>query len=222
FLFVGWFWYLGTLVPVIGLIQVGTQAMADRYTYLPSVGIAIMFFWGIFALIKNERIRRKILLPGILIVLIIMSVLTWRQCGYWKDSIMLFNHALRMTKENYIAHNHLASALVKKRKLDRAIYHYNEAILINPHYTHAYYNRGIAYYLYGKNQLALGDFIKAISMTSNDHEKAAIYNNIGVVYTDLGRYQNAIENYNHAILLKPDDMDAWGNRAFVYLSMGDA
>ena len=88
FLFVGWFWYLGTLVPVIGLIQISTFAMADRYTYLPSIGIAIMLAWGIRSLFKSEEIRKKILFPAGIAVLIILLFLTWQQCGYWKNALL--------------------------------------------------------------------------------------------------------------------------------------
>ena len=105
FLAVGWFWYLGTLFPVSGLLQAGDQAMADRYTYFPFIGIAIMAAWGIPLLIKREDTRKKILFPAAIAALAIMAVFTWQQCGYWKNSIDLFNHTLQVTKDNYVAHN---------------------------------------------------------------------------------------------------------------------
>jgi protein O-mannosyl-transferase len=221
FLFVGWFWYLGTLIPVIGLIQIGTQAMADRYTYLPSIGIAIMLSWCIPLLFPREDIRKKILFPMATVVVIILSVLTWKQCGYWKNSITLFSRALQITKNNYIAHNHLASALVNKRKFEQAIAHYNEAIRINPGYAHAYYNRGIAYYAFGQKMRALDDFKVASGIIPKIPDYAAVYNNMGVIYADLGQYQLAIDNYNEAILLDPNYSDAFYNRAYTYLKYGN-
>jgi len=196
--------------------------MADRYHYLPSIGIAVMLAWGTPSLIKSENIRRKILFPAAVVFLAIMSVLTWIQCGYWKDSITLFGHTLQVTKNNYIAHNHFASALFKKRSFEMAIYHYNEAIRINPVYAHAYYNRGIVYYTLGQKQLALEDFKEAIRIIPKNPNYAEAYNNLGVTYTDLGHYQLAIENYAEAIRLKPDYAEAWNNRAFTYFIKGDS
>ena len=222
YFFVGWFWYAITIAPVIGLIRIGHHSMADRYHYLPSIGIAVMLAWGLPSLIKRENILRKILFPAALVFLAIMSVLTWIQCGYWKNSITLFGHTLQVTKNNYIAHNHFASALFKKRSFEKAIYHYNEAIRINPVYAHAYYNRGIVYYTLGQKQLALEDFKEAIRIIPKNPNYAEAYNNLGVTYTDLGHYQLAIENYAEAIRLKPDYAEAWNNRAFTYFIKGDS
>ncbi|MGB5217161.1 MAG: tetratricopeptide repeat protein, partial [Smithella sp.] len=221
FLFVGWFWYLGTLMPVIGLMQVGSQAMADRYTYLPSIGIAIMLAWGIPCVIKNKEIRKKFLLPSGIFVIAILAVLTWHQCGYWKNSLTLFSHALKVTENNYIAHNHLANALVKARKFDRAFYHYNKAIQINPLYAHAYYNRGIANYISGRKQLALADFEKTIRLMPKIPKSASAYHNIGIIYAELGQYQRAIDYYHEAIELQPDYASAYNNRALVYFKIGE-
>jgi tetratricopeptide (TPR) repeat protein len=221
FLFVGWFWYMGTLIPVIGLVQVGTQSMADRYTYLPSIGISVALAWGFSSLIKNYNIRKGIFLPTGIAILSVLTVLTWIQCGYWKNSTKLFSHTLQITKDNYIAHNHLASALLKKRKFEKAIFHYTEAIRINPYYAHAYYNRGNVYYLLGQKQLAIEDFKKAISTMPRNSNYASAYNNLGSTYADLGQYQLAIDNYNEAILLKPDYADAYNNLAFIYLNQAN-
>jgi tetratricopeptide (TPR) repeat protein len=218
FLFAGWFIYLGTLVPVIGLVQVGSQAMADRYTYMPSIGIAFMLAWGFPYLISKDNIRKKILFPAGFAILIFLSVLTWRQCGYWKNSITLWNHALQTTKDNYVAHRHLAAALTEEGKLNEAIYHYNNAIHLKPDYADAYFCRGNAFIRLGKYQSALNDFNKAISM---DPASFDAYNNRGFIYLKLGRYQQAFDDYSKAISLKPDYADAWNNRAFVYLNTGD-
>ncbi|MCX5848922.1 MAG: tetratricopeptide repeat protein [Deltaproteobacteria bacterium] len=219
FLFVGWFWYLGTLIPVIGLVQVGRQAMADRYTYLPSIGIVIMLVWGIPLLFPRANIRKNILFPAGLAVLAILAVLTWQQCGYWKNSIDLFNHALRVTKKNYQAYNNLGNAYAKLGQYQRTIADYNEAIRLKPDYAEAYYNRGTAYgKLLGQYQKAIEDFNKAIGLNPN-YIKA--YNNRGLSYDKLGQYHLAIGNFNEAILLQPDYADAFNNRAAVYLNQGN-
>ena len=218
YLFVGWLWYAITLLPVIKLVQVGYDAMADRYHYLPSIGIAIMLAWGIPSLIKQEEMRKKILFPALIAFLIIMSILTWKQCGYWEKSTTLFSHTLQVTKGNDLIHNNLGVTLFDEGKTQEAINHYDEAIRITPNYDSAYYNRGNAYARLGKHQLAIDDFNKAISL-NNDHVQA--YINRGNAYARLSRHQMAIESYNEAIRLTPDNAYAYINRAFVYLNQGN-
>jgi hypothetical protein len=164
FLFVGWFWYLGTLVPVIGIVQVGTQAMADRYTYLPSIGIAIMLAWGIPLLFPGEYIRKKILFPSGIAVMAVLAVLTWQQCAYWNNSATLFSHAIRVTKSNYPAHNNLGLTLTEEGKYKEAVNHYNKAIQMKPDFIIAYNNRGLAYFNLGQYQNAINDFSESIRL----------------------------------------------------------
>jgi protein O-mannosyl-transferase len=218
YLFVGWFWYAITILPVIKIVQIGNDAMADRYTYLPSIGIAVMLAWGIPFLIKNEDTRRKILFPAAIAFLIIMSVLTWKQCGYWKNSITLFNHALRVTKNNYVAHHGLGLALIAEGRTEEAIDHYNKTISIKPEFPYAYNNRGLVYGGLGQYDLAMEDFDKAIRL-KEDYAEA--YYNKAVTYANMGQYQLAIENYNKAIILKPDYAYAYTNRGAVYLKQGN-
>jgi len=164
FLFTGWFWYLGTLVPVIGLVQVGKQAMADRYTYLPSIGIAIMLAWGIPLLFSRRDIRKKILFPTAIIIIFVMAVLTWMQCGYWKNSIEIWSHTLRVTNNNVLAYSRLGNAYGKLKKYHKAIDNFNEIIRIQPDYVIAYNGRGISYNAIGQAKRAIDDFNKAISL----------------------------------------------------------
>jgi tetratricopeptide (TPR) repeat protein len=217
FLVIGWFWYLGALFPVSGLMQAGAQARADRYTYFPFIGIAIMVAWGIPLLLQREDTRKKILFPAAIAALSIMAVFTWQQCSYWKNSIELPKHALQVTKDNFVAHDSFASALVKKGKIEEAIEHYNKAICLAPEYDNAYKNRGIAYTKLGRYQLAIEDYNKAIHLKPDN---ADVYYNRGIAYTKLGQYQMAIEDYNKAIHLKPDDADAYNNRGAIYIKFG--
>jgi tetratricopeptide (TPR) repeat protein len=217
FLFTGWFTYLGTLVPVIGLVQTGEQAMADRYTYLPSIGIAVMLAWGIPSLIKSENIRKKILLPAGIIVIAVLAVLTWRQCGYWKNSITLFSHALRVTKDNVLAHSNLGLALFAEGKTNEAIDHFNTAIIIAPNYAPSYHNRGFVRGALGQPQSAIKDYNQVIRLKPN---YADAYYNRGIVYTNMGYYQPAIDDFNKAISLNPNCVEAYNNRGFIYLKLG--
>ncbi len=184
FLFAGWFLYLGTLIPVIGLVQAGAQAMADRHTYLPSIGIAIILAWGIPLLFPREHLRKLILFPAAITILASLSALTWQQCGYWENSIKIWNHALQVTENNYVAHNNLGIDLLAKGKIEEAINHYNDAVRIKPDYAETYYNRGTAYaQLLGRYHEAIDDFNKAIILKS-DYTKA--YYNRGIAYFSLG------------------------------------
>jgi tetratricopeptide (TPR) repeat protein len=183
YLFVGWLWYVITLLPVIGIIQVGAHAMAGRYHYLPSIGIAIMLAWGIPLLFTSEGMRKKILFPAAISYLFIMAFITWHQCGYWKNSITLFNHDLQVTKDNDIAHYNLACSLAEEGKLNEAIYHYSEAIRITPYYFAACNNRGIAYAKLGQYQPAIESFSEAIRLKPDIVEA---YHNRGIAYFKEG------------------------------------
>jgi tetratricopeptide (TPR) repeat protein len=188
YLFAGWLWYAITIVPVIGIIQVGNQAMADRYTYLPLIGIAVMLAWGVSLLIKNENVSKIFLFPAAIAFLAILSVLTWQQCGYWKNSDTLFNHALLVTKNNYLAHNNLGLVLFAEGKTTEAIVHYNEAIRIMPDHVLIYNNRGAAYTKLGQYQLAIEDFSKAIRL---EPDYADSYIKRGAVYLKQGHKESS-------------------------------
>ncbi|MEN6422443.1 MAG: tetratricopeptide repeat protein, partial [Smithella sp.] len=214
YLFVGWFWYVITILPVIGIIPSGNNAMADRYAYLPSIGISIMLVWGVPILFKSGNISKKILFPATLIFLLTMSAFTWKQCGYWSNSVTLFSRALQVTQNNFVAHNGLGIALFDSKKTKEAIDHYNKAIQIAPPYAFAYINRAVAYVSLGKYQPALDDYSQAIRLQPH---YALAYNNRGIVYSKLGRYQQAFEDFDKSISLQPDYADAYYNRGNLYI-----
>ena len=218
FLFTGWFWYVGTLIPVIGLVQVGEQAMTDRYTYLPSIGIAIMLSWSIPLLFPRKDISQKIIFLAGLVVLVILSVLTWRQCGYWRNSIELFTHTLQVTKNNYKANRQLGYAYGAIGQYQQAIDNFSEVIRLKPNYYMPYSGRGIAYIYLGQYKRAIEDFNKAISLQPI---YTNAYNYRGKAYSDLGQYQQAIEDYSNAIRLKPNYAEAYNNRGIAYFHQGN-
>lgn len=182
-LFAGWFWCVITVLPVIGIVQVGRQGMADRYTYLPLIGIAVCLAWGIPSLINHEKTRRKILFPLSIFFLTVLSVLSWQQCGYWRNSKTLLNHALQVTQDNYLAHNNLGLVLYDEGKIPEAIEQYNEAVRIAPDHVLIYNNRGVAYIKLGQYRHAVEDFSKAISLMP---AYADSYFKRGAVYLDQG------------------------------------
>ncbi len=217
FLFVGWFWFLGTLIPVIGIVP--TNALVtDHYTYLPSIGIAIMLSWGGAFLFRRKKIRGTILFTFSAAILFSLAILTWIQCGYWKNSIELFRHAVMVTENNYMAHDKLGVAYKNKGEIARALYHHNQALLINPYYANAYNNRGIIYLKECQYQKALDDFNRAITLNLNF---ANAYNNRGVLYDYVNNNQLAIRDYSKAISLKKNFAEAYKNRACVYFKLGN-
>ena len=202
FLFVGWFWYLGTLIPVIGLVQVGRQAMADRYTYLPSIGIGIMLIWGIIYLLPREKLRKIILIPAAVIVLAVLTFLTGQQCGYWRDSVSLFNHALEATKDNYMAHTNLGIALAAEGKIDEAVSHYRAALQINPNDDTTHYNLANALKKQGADEEAIVHYREALRI--NPYYSKA-HNNIGVCLEAQLKHDEAIYHYRQALQLEPNN-----------------
>ena len=220
YLFIGWLWYAITILPVIGIIQISSSApysMADRYHYLPSIGLAVMMAWGIPLLFSRADIRKNILFPSGIAVLVILSILTWQQCGYWKDNYELFNHALQVTKDNDLAHNSFGRSLLIKGKIEEAIDHFNKAIRLKPDNILPYYNRGAAYAKFSQHQRAIEDYTEAIRLKP---DYADAYNNRGLSFGELGQHQRAIEDYTEAIRLKPDYADAYNNRGIAYGKLG--
>jgi tetratricopeptide (TPR) repeat protein len=191
--------------------------MADRYHYLPSIGIAVGLAWGVSLLFKQKELRKKILLPAGTAIIAILAILSWRQCGYWRDSVELFRHALQATGDNYVAHNNLGDALNEEGKIQEAIYHCSEAIRMRPDYYIAYNNRGTAYSKLGKYQLTIEDLNKAIALNPDSAEAR---NNRGIAYIKLGQNQLALEDLNEAIRLNSDYALSYYNRAAIYLNQG--
>lgn len=214
--FVGWLWYTITILPVIGIFQIGNFAMTDRYHYLPSIGMAIMLAWSVPLLFAATDGRKQIVIPATITFLAILTFLSWRQCGYWRNNSELWNHALHVTKGNYMAHNNLASDLLEKGNISKAVYHYKKAISIN-NYSAAHYNMGIIYYRLGQYQQSIESFHQAIRTTP---DYAAAYFNLGIVYTSMGQTQRALESYSEAIRITPNHANAFNNRAVIYLYQG--
>ena len=153
--FVGWFWYLGTLVPVIGIVQVGMQAMADRYTYVPQIGLFIAVAWGAGDLASRQPHGRKILAALTGVVFASLTVVTWNQISHWRSSITLFEHALRVTEQNSLAHLNLGVALNRTGKGREAAEHYREALRINPNSSGGHFNLANYYVSTGRKDEAL-------------------------------------------------------------------
>lgn len=177
FLAVGWFWFLITLVPVIGLVQVGSQAIADRYTYIPLTGLFIMAAWGVPALAKHLHYRQRILALIAGMVVLALATTTWHQLGYWQDNISLFRHTLQITSGNHFIHYNLAIALKANGDLDEAITEYQKALTIKPNYVDAHINLGIAFAIKGDLDAAIKAFQKALTISPYN---VNAYNNLKI------------------------------------------
>jgi Tfp pilus assembly protein PilF len=215
---VGWLWYLGALVPVIGLVQVGDQSMADRYTYIPLIGIFIIISWGIPELVKGWR-HKKIILPATAAaVLVVFMAVTYLQAGYWKNSTALFKHALDVTPNNDTAHNNYGRLImINNGKADEAMSHFNKALNINPRSVEALNNIGVILAGKGKLEEAVSHFSRALSIRPNDGQT---HFNLGLALSQQGKIDSAIEHYEEALRIKPENEKAHINLALALQAQG--
>jgi len=213
---VGWFWYLGTLVPVIGLVQVGTQAMSDRYTYVPLTGLFIIIAWGLPELLAKWRYRKYALRASALILLLALSICAHLQQRYWKNSITLCEHALDVTENNYKAHFCMTELLREQRRLEEALWHNSEAVRIKPNYLEALNGLGLSYYDAGKLDEAITCYRKALQLNP---QLAAAHVNLGVALVKKGDFDEAVWHYKQA-LKKLDSVVVHRNLAYTLLKLG--
>ncbi len=215
---VGWFWYTGTLVPVIGLVQIGGHALADRFTYVPLIGLFIMAAWGIPELLKGWRFRKEALAAASALILLGLIPVTWKQVGYWQNSITLYDHTLSVTRQNSHIYNNRGIAYHRLGNPARAIQDYNQAIEIDPEFAEHYNNRGLAYSSLGNLTRAMEDYNRAIEI---DPGYAMAYSNRGIAYQKLGNPTLAIRDYDRAIEIDPTNAKPFNNRGASYLSLGN-
>jgi tetratricopeptide (TPR) repeat protein len=208
YLLMGWLWFLGTLVPVIGLIQVGGHSMADRYTYIPLIGVLILTIWGVCELTRRWRYDVLALAVAGGAALVICLALTRQQIGYWRDGEALFRHALEVTENNQVARNNLAYALLEKGQTDEAISQYREVLRLDPDHAAPHNNLGAALDKKGQIDEAIRQFQEAIRLQP---DYADAHNNLGAALGLKGQTDEAIRQLQEAIRLKPDHTEARNN-----------
>jgi Flp pilus assembly protein TadD len=208
YLFVGWFWYVGMLVPVIGLVQVGLQSMADRYTYLPQIGVCIAVAWGVAQLAISWRYRFRVYGAAAALAVLVLIGLAWKQTSYWRDSEALWIHALASTARNSPAHLNLGLALAGRGQLDAAIIHYQKALELKPDSSNARNNLGLALAQKGQADEAIAHFQKAVEIKP---DYANAHQNLGVALEGRGQVEAAIAHYRKALELEPDYPDITHN-----------
>lgn len=166
----GWLFYMGTLVPVIGLVQVSEQAMADRFTYVPLTGVFVMIAWGIPELARRIRIPGSVLVALGLASLMALSAVAWRQAGYWRSSDALFSHAIDLDPDNWLAHSNLGIVRAEENRYDEAISHYRAALRVWPDYADAHYNLGSDLLTLGRSEEAIPHFLEVLRLTPGDRD----------------------------------------------------
>jgi tetratricopeptide (TPR) repeat protein len=201
----GWLWYLVTLIPVIGLVQVGAQARADRYTYIPMAGLTIALVWGA-AEILERRPQLRMAVAGVAIIACL--ALTWKQAGYWHDSISLYNHAIEATSENYVAHFNLATVLEGSGRPNEAIEQYREVVRIRPYFAIAHSALGQLLAKQGMSDEGLRELQTAVELKPAD---ADAHFRLGSALGSFGRSDEAASEFGQAVRLQPGNADAHFN-----------
>ncbi len=202
---VGWFWYLGTLLMVIGIFQAGAHGMADRYTYITLIGIFVVIAWGAPELISKWRYKEKLLSISAGMIIMALLFTTWNQVSYWKNSITVFKHAIKVTDKKLpnfsLAYNNLGMALYAEHKFKEAVNNFTIAIKLNPKHAYAHYNLGIALYNDGKNKEAISHYKTAIKLNPNF---ANAHYNLGIVLDQNGKLKEAIHHFRETVRIRPN------------------
>jgi len=215
---VGWFWFIITLLPVIGLIQVGAQSMADRYSYIPVTGLFIIIAWGAAELSGGFQYRKQILAVLAGTAIIASAVLTRHQLMYWRDSFSLFQHTLQITNNNYVIHHCLGSAIAEKGDHDAAIIEYNESIRINPNYAEAHNSLGNELIIKGNLDAAIREFRLAFQIRPDLIEA---HSGLGIALAGKGDYDAAIKENLEVLRNNPDFAPARINMGVLYAKKGN-
>lgn len=218
YLGVGWFWYVGTLVPVIGLVQAGMwPEMADRFAYVPLIGLFVVVAWGVPDLLAKFRYRKYVLRVSAVTIPALLLICTRIQVRHWRDDLALFGRAVAVTENNSIMHNNFANTLRAQGRYQEALIHFNEALRINPQYLRAYNNKGLTLYDMDRVEEAIEIFKELIS---NSKSWADPHNNLGLAYAKKGELDLAVQSYSEAIRLKSDYFKALNNLGVALKSQG--
>jgi tetratricopeptide (TPR) repeat protein len=205
---VGWAWFVGTLIPVIGVIQVGIQSMADRYTYIPAIGVFVCLVWGVAEWFSKIPSGPKVLGWASAVVLVVCTLQTNRQAAYWHDSETLFKRAVLVTKGNYLAYNNIGYYLANLGRTAEALENYKKSLAINPQYEDALNNIGFILAGQGKHSEALGYYQAALRSRP---EQPEVHNNLGNALSELGRLDEAMAQYEATLRARPDHPEAHNN-----------
>lgn len=218
YIFTGWFWFLGMLVPVSGIIQVGEQAHADRYTYLPQIGLYILATWFIADALFKWRHRRVVVGTAMICSILTLTWLAWKQTGYWRDSRALWVHAIAVNPQNDTAHVSLCDLDLREHHLKEAIVHARRAVEIRPDSTDAHSRLAIVLSELGQNEEASVHFQKALET----HQiRPRLHYNIGTLLLNSGHLDKAIAEFKKELQIQPEFVEAQNNLGIALTSKGD-
>ncbi len=216
----GWLWFLGTLAPVIGIVQVGRQGWADRYAYVPLWGLFVIGVWLLSEAASRTSLSRVAQVAIALSVLMGYSVATRIQIGYWRDSYSLFAHAIEVTNTNPIAEGNLGSALLEMQRPDLALPHLERAVQFMPTLASAHYNLGTLMQRQNELDRAQQEYELALRFASDEREAAQAHNNLGVLFSQVGRIDEALAEFTRAIALNPDEQHSLIGRGMIEYKQG--
>ncbi|HTL57084.1 MAG TPA: tetratricopeptide repeat protein, partial [Candidatus Limnocylindrales bacterium] len=211
----GWLWFLGTLVPAIGLVQVGSQSIADRYMYIPSIGLFVLLVWSMAEVRRSFGVRLPVLAGAGSATLLVCLILTETQLSYWHDGVKLFQHALEVAPGNYVAYNYLGNAYDDLGEKDKALVLCSESVRLSPHYVEGQYNLGTILLDLGRTEEAARCLSQAME---DDSGFVRAYNNLGKALLTQGQLQPALDRFREAVRLKPDWPEAHYNLGTVLLT----
>jgi len=219
YLLVGWLWYLGMLVPVIGIMQVGQQAYADRYTYLPQIGLYLSATWALVDWAGDLK-RRRVALGGLAAVILgVLLAIAHHQTSYWRDSESLWTHTLGCTRDNAVGHYNLGNVLFNQGQIEKAAAHYHNAFQINPTHAKARCNYGLALFQQGRTEEAVAEYRESLQA---DPDNATTHYNLGNALLKLDRTEEATAQYRAGLQINPDNADAHNNLGYIVLQQGQA
>jgi tetratricopeptide (TPR) repeat protein len=217
YLLVGWLWYLGTLVPVIGIVQVGGQAMADRYTYVPLIGIFIMLAWLAGDIVAQKRVRQVLAGMAGAAILGVLGVMTFVQVSYWHDTMSLFKHAAAVTKDNYVAHSIMGVRYAEKGQMEEAMKAFDIILKLTPKDGDTLYNVAKSLDVQGQTAKALEFYNRVLVLVPDD---ADTHGALALIEARNGNFDRAVELYKEGLSKKPDDGGLHGGLGSLYLQMG--
>jgi protein O-mannosyl-transferase len=207
FVFTGWFWFAGTLIPVIGLVQVGIQSMADRYTYVPLIGLFIIFVWGLAEAGISRQVPKALFAVMAAMVLVVGAWRTGNQLSYWQDNETLFFHTLAVTENNYLAYNNLGTWLSKKGQITEALDYFRKSLQINPDSADVLYNLGNAFAKLHNWDGAITNYQHALQIKPDQPD---VLDNLGFALAAKKRFAEAVVCFKAALKLDPDNSAARG------------
>jgi protein O-mannosyl-transferase len=217
YLLVGWLWFLGTMVPMGGIVQSGRQGMADRYIYIPILGLLIAVVWLLGDFAARFQLQPGAAVASFALLATPYAYVTDKQIAYWQDSLALFGHALEVTKNNAVAENNFGQALMENKRPDLAAPHLQAAVRLAPELASAHYNLAVLLQRASRTDDAAREYHLALTASSDPLEMAQAHNNLGILYLDANNFPAALTELNAAIALNPGEQNSYIARGVIEL-----